>query len=282
MPDSDQKQPAAAGQPATAGAGPGQWLRRHKLAGGIGAAAAVVLVAFGVFAAAGGLSGASASAVIPSPPAKNQAFVPDDNGTGADSQANLMHWVAPGLVHILSGTGQPAGVGVILTPSGLVLTTAQEVRGAGRLTVRTVQSGRSFAARVLGRSAADDLALVHLEGVSTPLRPIAVGNSRQFAVGESVSTLGSDGDTKTITLDLGNLTSHQGALTVAGQPLTGLLESKLQVLPEQETGGPVVNLSGQTVGINVGGAGSGLHVTGFAIPINRALAVARELQSRAH
>lgn len=76
-------------------------------------------------------------------------------------------------------------------------------------------------------------------------------------------------------------TSHQGTLTVAGQPLTGLLESHLQVLPEQETGGPVVNLSGQTVGINVGGAGSGLHAMGLAIPINQALAVAKELQSRA-
>jgi S1-C subfamily serine protease len=278
MPDSDQKPPAAADKSAAAGA---NWWSRRRLTVGIGAAVAAALVAFGVFAAVGGLSGASASPVIPSPPAKNKVFVPDDDGTGADSQANLMRAVAPGLVHILSATGQATGVGVILTPSGLVLTSALEVTGTGQLSVRTVLSGRSYAARVLGRSAADDLALIQLDGVSSPLRPIVVGNSDKFAVGEAVSTLGSHGDTKTIALDLGNLTSHQGALTVAGQSLTGLLESKLQTLPEQETGGPVVNLSGQTVGINVGGTGGGLHASGFAIPINRALAVARELQSRA-
>jgi S1-C subfamily serine protease len=68
---------------------------------------------------------------------------------------------------------------------------------------------------------------------------------------------------------------------VAGHQLTGLLQASLQVLPGQETGGPLVNLSGQVVGINVGGAGSGLHAKGFDIPINRALTVARELQSRA-
>lgn len=255
--------------------------KRRRLTAGIGGAAAAVLVALGVFAAFGGLSGASASSVIPSPPAKNKVFVPDDEGAGADSQANLMRLVAPGLVHIRSGTGQAAGVGIILTPSGLVLTSAQQVSGTGKLSVRTVVSGRSFAARVLGRSAADDLALIQIEGLSTPLRPILVGNSEKFPAGQVVSTLGSAGDTTSIALDLGSLTSHQGTLTVAGRQLTGLLESHLQVLPTQETGGPVVNLSGQTVGINVGGVGSGLHATGLAIPINRALAVAKELQSRA-
>ena len=59
------------------------------------------------------------------------------------------------------------------------------------------------------------------------------------------------------------------------------LQSGLQVLPRQGTGGPLVNLSGQVVGIDVGGAGGGLHAKGFAIPVNRALTVAKELQSRA-
>jgi S1-C subfamily serine protease len=152
---------------------------------------------------------------------------------------------------------------------------------ADHLTVRTVLSGRTFAARVVGRSTADDLALIQLDGVSTPLRPIAVGNSRDFAIGAAVTVLGSAGVTKTIALDLGNLASHAGAVTVADQQLTGLLESSLQVLPEQETGGPVVSLSGQVVGITVGGAGSGLHAKGFAVPINRALTVARQLQQQA-
>jgi S1-C subfamily serine protease len=40
-----------------------------------------------------------------------------------------------------------------------------------------------------------------------------------------------------------------------------------------------VNLSGQAIGITVAGAGSGLHCTGFAVPINEALAVAKSIQA---
>jgi S1-C subfamily serine protease len=274
--------PAAAEQPTETGPGEGWWLRRRRLAAGIGAAAAVALVAFGMFAAVGGLSGsASASSAIPSPPSKNKMFIADDDGTGADNQANLLESVAPGLAHVMSATGQSAGVGIILTPSGLVLTSDQVVSGVGKLSVRTVLAGRPFAARVLGSSAADDLALIQIEGAAKPFKAVAVGNSKYFAAGDAVTALGSDGIARAITLDLGNLDTHQGTLTVAGHQLTGLLQSSLQVRPGQETGGPLVNLSGQVIGVNVGGAGSGLHAKGFAIPINRALSVARELQSRA-
>ena len=50
-----------------------------------------------------------------------------DDGTGADNQANILSSAAPGLVHILAAPGTSAGIGVILTPSGLVLTSAQAV-----------------------------------------------------------------------------------------------------------------------------------------------------------
>ena len=192
MRDGSSEQGSAPARRTRDGAGEGWWQRRRRLAAGIGAAAAVALVAFGMFAAVGGLSGpASASSVIPSPPSKNKFFVEDDNGTGADNQANLLDSVAPGLVHVLSANGQPAGVGIILTPSGLVLTSDQVVSGGGKLSVRTVLSGRPFAARVLGASAADDLALIQIDGASTPFKPVAVGNSRYFAVGAAVTALGS-------------------------------------------------------------------------------------------
>lgn len=42
-------------------------------------------------------------------------------------------------------------------------------------------------------------------------------------------------------------------------------------------GGPLVNLNGQVVGIIVGGSGTGLHIVGYAIPINTALAVATQI-----
>ena len=62
--------------------------------------------------AAGGLSGpAQASSVIPRPPRQNKVFVEDDDGTGADNQANILSLAAPGMVHAVSATGVPVGAG---------------------------------------------------------------------------------------------------------------------------------------------------------------------------
>ncbi len=251
----------------------------RRLALGIGAAAGAVLVAFAAFAAAGGLSGpADASSVIPSPPRENKVFVEDDDGTGADSQANILSSAAPGLVHILAAPATSAGLGVVLTPSGLVLTSAQGLQGARRLTVRVVLSGRSYPARLVGTDRSYGLSLLQITR-GPAFRPVAIGNSRYLSRGAAVTAVGSAGLTRTFTLDIGNLTSGTGVLAAGGQRLTGLLVSTAQVVAGEETGGPLVNLSGQAIGINVAGTGSGLRHTGFAVPIDTALAVAKRIQA---
>jgi S1-C subfamily serine protease len=244
-------------------------------------AAAVVLgigIGFGAFAAAAGFSSSAPPSAIPAPPRANKIFVEDDNGTGADSQANILNSTVPGLVHIVSSHGTPVGLGAIITPSGLVLTTAQILRGAGHLTVRAVLSGQVFTARVIGADAAGDLALLRLSG-GARFKPIAIGTSRGVSDGAAVTAVGSSGLTQTFTLHLGNLTSMNRAVTIDGAKLAGLLETTSQVLPGQETGGPLVNLSGQAIGIDVAGAGGGLHSVGFAIPIDQALMVARHIEA---
>jgi S1-C subfamily serine protease len=244
-----------------------------------GAAVIVAVAAFAVVAAAGGLSGpARPSSAIPSPPRENKTFVEDNDGIGADNQANILHSAAPGLVHVLSARGTPAGAGVILTPSGLVLTSAQVLRGGRRVTVRVVLSGRSFPARLVGADASHGLGLLQIVG-GPAFRPVAVGNSRYMGRGAAVTAVGSSGLTRTFTLDMGNLTSRRGAVAAGAQRLTGLLASTARVVPGEETGGPLVNLSGQAVGINVAGTGSGLEHTGYAVPINQALAVASQIQA---
>jgi S1-C subfamily serine protease len=83
-----------------------------------------------------------------------------------------------------------------------------------------------------------------------------------------------------LTLHTGSVTSLNSAATIDGTRLTGLLQTTSQVLPGEEVGGPVVNLSGQAVGIDVAGAGSGLHNIGFAVPIDKALAVASQIDAK--
>jgi S1-C subfamily serine protease len=221
---------------------------------------------------------AGVSSAIPSPPQANKKFVEDEEGTGADNQANILSATAPGLVHIVSSTGSSLGLGVVLTSSGLVATSAQILQGAGAVTVRVVLSGKSFPAQVVGSDAAEDLSLLQIKGGSG-LRAIAIGTARDLPVGSVLTVVGSSGTTKTLTLHTGNLTSVNSAAIIGGMRLAGLLQTTSQVLPGEEVGGPVVNLSGQAVGIDVAGAGSGLHNVGFAIPIDQVLAVASQIDA---
>jgi hypothetical protein len=52
----------------------------------------------------------------------------------------------------------------------------------------------------------------------------------------------------------------------------------VQLVPGQSAGGPLVNLSGQVIGIDLAGTAHGTSITSYAIPINEALAVARQLR----
>ena len=222
---------------------------------------------------------AGVSSAIPSPPQANKKFVADQEGAGADNQANILSATAPGLVHIMSSSGSSIGLGVVLTPSGIVATSAQILPGAGAATVRVVLSGRPFAARVVGSDAAEGLALLQIKGGSA-FKTIAIGTLQDVPVGSVVTAVGSSGITKTLTLHTGSVTSLNSAATIDGTRLTGLLQTTSQVLPGEEVGGPVVNLSGQAVGIDVAGAGSGLHTIGFAVPIDQALAVASQIDAQ--
>ncbi len=167
---------------------------------------------------------------------------------------------------------------MILTPSGIVLTTDQARRQAGRASVRMVLSGRVLGARLIGSDRASGLALLQITAGS-PAPAVTVGNSSLVPAGAAVTAVGSAGTARTITLDVGNLTSQHGTAAVSGRELTGLLVATTRVAAGEETGGPLVNLSGQVIGVDLAGGGQGLHSTGYAMPINRALLIARQIRA---
>src|ERR1017187_10223972 len=222
---------------------------------------------------------AGVPSAIPSPPQANKKFVADQEGAGADNQANILRATAPGLVHIMSSSGSSIGLGVMLTPSGIVATSAQILQGAGAVTVRVVLSGRPFAAQVVGSDAAEGLALLQLKGGSA-FKTIAIGTSQNFPAGSVVTAVGSSGITKTLTLHAGSVTSLNSAATIDGTRLTGLFKTPGRVRPSGGGGGPGGSLPGQAGGIEVAGAGSGLHTIGFAVPIDQALAVASQIDAK--
>jgi len=241
----------------------------------VAAAAVFTGVGFGAASLIRSQITTASASVIPSPPAANQTFVEDDDGTGADSQENILQSTVPGMVRLASAKG--SGAGVVLTPSGLVLTSAQVTGGASRLTARMLPSGHAYQARVVGYDAARGLALVQLQGGGT-FKPVVLGNSADFAVGAAAIAISTSPSGKAFTLDIGNVDTMNPAATADGHRLTGLMQTSAQFVPGQGAGGPVVNLSGQVMGIDLTGAGHGTGAVSYAVPIDQALTVARQLQ----
>jgi S1-C subfamily serine protease len=255
---------------------------------------AAVVLAAGVGFGFGRLMGLGDTVVltaIPRPATTASPFVEDDDGLGQDNQANILDSTAPGMVHVLLG-GTSVGIGLVLTGSGKVLTTYQPAAGAANLAAEYVLSRETFKAKVIGADPAAGLALLQLEGPKgRPFSTVTVGNSDTLvknaeAARESSyhvpgqvydTAVGTTGTQAALSMDVGTLAILNTTVSVGRTTRSGLMASVLQSDMPSAIGGPLVDLSGRVIGITVGGYGSGLHIVGYAIPINTALAIARQI-----
>jgi S1-C subfamily serine protease len=238
-----------------------------------------------------GLGNQEILSAIPNPGTGNDAFHEDDDLTGQDNQANILDSTALGMVHVLSG-GTSVGIGLVLTESGKVLTTYQPSAGAKNLAAEYVLSRQTFKATVIGTDPAAGLALLQMQGFGgRPFSTVGVGNSATVVRSADLSressfhvrgqvddtAVGTTGREDTLAFDLGTLTSLNTTVSVGSTTRSGLMASDLQTAMDSAIGGPLVNLNGQVIGIIIGGSGSGLQIVGYAIPINTALAVAKQI-----
>ena len=167
------------------------------------------------------------------------------------------------------------GSGVLFDAQGLLLTNAHVVEGAEELTVG-LSDGRRVKGRVIGTDSLTDLAVVRLEGEG--VWPVAaLGNSDRLNVGDWAIAVGNPyGLENTVTLGIiSNLNRNVAQLGISGKRLD-LIQTDAAINPGN-SGGPLLNAEGEVIGINTlvrSGPGAGL---GFAIPINRAKAIASEL-----
>jgi S1-C subfamily serine protease len=167
------------------------------------------------------------------------------------------------------------GSGVIFDAKGLLLTNAHVVEGADTLSVE-LTDGRRAEGAVVGTDPLTDLAVVRLEGKGPG--PIAVlGDSDRLRVGDWAIAVGNPfGLENTVTMGIiSNLNRNVSQLGISGKRLD-LIQTDAAINPGN-SGGPLLNADGEVVGINTlvrSGPGAGL---GFAIPINRAQNIARQL-----
>ena len=159
------------------------------------------------------------------------------------------------------------GSGVIVTADGRILTNAHVVNGADQITV-TLQDGTELPAKVVGKDTKADLAVIKLQGKVPPLKPIPWGDSSQLRLGEIVLAIG-DG------LGVGKSVS-MGIVSAKGRGMRiAEYEDFIQTdaaINKGNSGGALVNLRGELVGINTAIASEtgGYSGIGFAIPTNMA------------
>jgi S1-C subfamily serine protease len=183
--------------------------------------------------------------------------------------------------------GQAAGTGMVLTSSGEVLTNNHVIRGATQIRVNVPGTGRSYPAEVVGYSVSDDVAVIQASGVSN-LKTASRGDSEAVDVGESVQAVGNAGGTGRLTTAAGTVTSVDRSITVnddqgGSESLSGLIETNAAVKPG-DSGGPLLNADGQVIGMDTAASvGNEIDQTaandGYAIPINKAVAIVEEIHS---
>ena len=168
------------------------------------------------------------------------------------------------------------GSGVIVSADGTILTNNHVVEGATKITV-DMNNGKSFEAKVIGTDPPSDLAVLKIEAEALPF--LTLGNSDNVRVGDIVLAIGNPlGIGQTVTA---GIVSAKGRRTGISD---GSFEDFLQIdapINRGNSGGALVNLSGELIGINsqilAGGSSGGNIGIGFSIPANMAKGVMEQL-----
>jgi S1-C subfamily serine protease len=220
--------------------------------------------------------------------------------------------VTPGLVDVNLTLGyqdnEAAGTGIVLTSTGEVLTNNHVVDGATNISVTDLANSKTYSAKVVGYDSTHDVAVLQLVGAKD-LQTVSPGDSSKVSVGQQVVGIGNAGGAG------GTPSAAGGAVTALDQTITaedtgsgtseqlsGLIGTNAQI-QQGDSGGPLVNTAGQVVGMDTAGStgeasslptstggpstgGVGLSADtggsqsiGFAIPINSALSIVKQITS---
>jgi len=170
---------------------------------------------------------------------------------------------------------QSLGSGVIVSGDGYIVTNFHVVRGADAIVVRLADQSE-HQAKLVGSDARTDLALLKIEGRGLPALPF--GDSDRLQVGEPVMAIGNPfGLEQTVTTGIVSAKER----FIGSGPYDDFIQTDASVNPGN-SGGPLVDSRGALVGINTAifsqtGGSVGI---GFAIPVNVAKDVLRQLRDR--
>lgn len=248
----------------------------------------IVAMAFGA-GLAGGLIGSTlndSSQVSSDSPLVTAAPIKSGD-IGNTDVAKAAEVIAPSVVTIdsVSSSGEAVGTGIIITSDGEILTNNHVVEGSKTARVRLYGSTSPITADVLATDPSNDMALIKLRA-TTGLVAATFADPESIAVGDPVVAVG-----YALALD-GGPSVTSGIISALNRTLQLDTDTFLNALIQTDaaissgnSGGPLINMNGQVVGINTavatGGASSSANNIGFAIGVAEVQRVNRILHELA-
>lgn len=171
-----------------------------------------------------------------------------------------------------------AGSGVIVSADGYVLTNHHVIDGADKLTVR-MQDSKTYEAKIVGSDPPSDLAVLKIEAAGLPF--LTLGNSDSVRVGDIVLAIGNPlGIGQTVTAGIISAKGRRTGLSDGNSSFEDFLQTDAPI-NRGNSGGALVNLTGELIGINSqilsSGQNGGSIGIGFSIPSNMAKSVMEQL-----
>jgi serine protease Do len=175
---------------------------------------------------------------------------------------------------------QALGSGVIVSADGFVLTNSHVVQGASDVRV-SLQDKRELKATIVGQDPKTDIALLRIQGSGFPHAEF--GDSSKVRVGDFVLAIGDPlGLGQTVTM---GIISAKGRGNVGIVDYEDFIQTDAAINPGN-SGGPLMNVAGQLIGINTAiattGGSRGNQGIGFAVPVNLAREVMKQIEQHGH
>jgi serine protease Do len=165
-----------------------------------------------------------------------------------------------------------AGTGFVITSDGLILTNKHVVSDASATYTVVMLDGTTYDATVKSLDPVNDLAVIKVEARNLPV--VELGDSDQLSIGQWVVAIGNALGQFSNTVTAGVISAKDRKIEASdasggsSESLSGLLQTDTAI-NSGNSGGPLVNLAGQVIGINTAVASNAQGI-GFAIPINAA------------
>jgi len=218
-------------------------------------------------------------------------------GSGTRPSSAVVAKVDPSVVDIyttLASTdgsgGEAAGTGMIISSDGEILTNNHVIDEATSIKVEVVDTGVTHTAKVVGYDVVDDVALLKMDGASG-LKTVNFADASNVSIGDTVVAIGNaQGRGGTPAATAGSITALDQKVTAGdegngnSETLHGMIQMSAPIEPG-DSGGPLVDTDGKVIGMNTAAAqsddffGQSGSSTAFAIPINKALGVVKQIRS---